>query len=208
MSTIQRNTSDAGREQTRKAGEAISALKIPVGQVLTAQFCRTRDTGVAMGSGLIELAEEQNHQIGQRVGFEVNAAQFKLLAEAPAKETNRILVSHTHGSPNPQERTMGNIQKRKLSSTNPILKAAASRLRASQLTNGITASRLRQNYNRSVAAQPLRRGNLTTLTILSCTCMISIATSAILTATPGSGISSSCSSNSPLMVFGPSSGNS
>lgn len=108
--TIQRNISEAGREQARKVGEAMSALKIPVGQVLAAQFCRTRDTGYAMGLGPIEITEELNHQIGQRVGFDVNAARFKLLAEAPAKGTNRVLVSHTHGSSNPQERIMGSIQ--------------------------------------------------------------------------------------------------
>ncbi len=107
---IQRNISDAGREQAHKVGASMLALKIPISQVLTAQFCRTRDTGHAMGLGPIEITEDLNHQIGQRVGFDINAARFKQLAEAPAKGTNRVLISHTHGSPKPEERIMGAMQ--------------------------------------------------------------------------------------------------
>ena len=107
---IQRNIADAGREQARKVGEALRELKIPVGQILTAQFCRTRDTGHAMGLGPIEITEDLNHQIGQRAGFDVNASRYKQLAEMPAKGTNRLLVSHTHGSPKPEERIMGSLQ--------------------------------------------------------------------------------------------------
>ena len=107
---IQRNISDAGREQAQKVGAAMLALKIPIGQVLTAQFCRTRDTGHAMGLGPIEVTEDLNHQIGQRAGFDINAARFKQLAETPAKGTNRVLVSHTHGSPKTEERIMGAMQ--------------------------------------------------------------------------------------------------
>lgn len=107
---IQRNIADAGRDQARKVGAAMQALKIPISQVLTAQFCRTRDTGYAMGLGPIEITETLNHQIGQRVGFDGNAARLTQLAERPAKGTNRLLISHTHGSLAPQERIMGSIQ--------------------------------------------------------------------------------------------------
>ena len=91
-------------------GEAIQELKIPVGEVITAQFCRTRDTGHAMGLGPIEVTEDLNHQIGQRAGFDVNAARFKQLAEVPPKGSNRILVSHTHGSSRAEERVMSTMQ--------------------------------------------------------------------------------------------------
>ena len=107
---IQRNIADAGREQARKVGDALRSLKIPVGGVLTAQFCRTRDTGHTMGLGPIEITEDLNHQIGQRAGFDVNAARFKQLATLPPKGTNRVLVSHTHGSPKTEERIMGAMQ--------------------------------------------------------------------------------------------------
>ena len=107
---IQRNIADAGREHARKVGAAIKELKIPIGQVLVAQFCRTRDTGHALGLGPIEITEDLNHQIGQRAGFDVNAARFKQLAEAPVNGTNRLLISHTHSSVRPQERIMGAIE--------------------------------------------------------------------------------------------------
>lgn len=107
---IQRNVSDTGREQARKVGASIRDLKIPVSQVVTAQFCRTRETGYGLGLGPIEVTEDLNHQIGQRIGFDVNAARFKQLAETPAKGTNRVLVSHTHGSPRTEERILGAIQ--------------------------------------------------------------------------------------------------
>jgi phosphohistidine phosphatase SixA len=112
--TIQRNIADTGREQARKVGASIRDLKIPVSQVLTAQFCRTRDTGHGMALGPIEVTEDLNHQIGQRVGFDVNAARIKQLAEIPAKGTNRVLVSHTHGSQRPEERIMAGIQEAEL----------------------------------------------------------------------------------------------
>ena len=102
--------SDLGKEQAKKVGDALKALKIPVERILTAQFCRTRDTGHLMGLGPIEVTEDINHQIGQRAGFDVNVARFKRLAEMPAAGTNTLLVSHTHGSPRVEERIMGGIQ--------------------------------------------------------------------------------------------------
>ena len=63
-------------------------------RVLTAQFCRTRDTGYAMGLGPIEITETLNHQIGQRVGFDGNAARLTQLAEQPPKGTNQIGRAH------------------------------------------------------------------------------------------------------------------
>ena len=107
---IQRNMSATGREQARKVGTALMQLKIPVDQVLAAQFCRTRETGHLLGLGPIEVTEDINHQIGQRAGFDVNAARFRRLAETPAKGTNNLLVSHTHGSPRVEERIMSGLQ--------------------------------------------------------------------------------------------------
>lgn len=122
---IQRNIADMGKEQARKVGLAISELKIPISQVLTAQFCRTRDTGHAMNLGPLEVTEDLNHQIGQRVGFDINAARYKQLAETPPKGSNRLLVSHTHGSPKMEERIMGSIQEAEIVVYKPDGKGAA-----------------------------------------------------------------------------------
>ncbi len=106
---IQRGIAEAGREQARKVGTSIRELRIPIGAVKVAQFCRTRDTGTLMGLGELEIDEGLNHVIGQRAGFDVNTARYKLLLEPPAKGKNTVLVSHTHGSPHPEERVMGGL---------------------------------------------------------------------------------------------------
>src|SRR5262245_23938748 len=40
----QRVLSDQGRENAGKLGDAVKALAIPVGDVITSQFCRAKDT--------------------------------------------------------------------------------------------------------------------------------------------------------------------
>ena len=122
---IQRNISDAGRDQARKVGEGLRALKIPVHQVLTAQFCRTRETGHLLGLGPIEITEDLNHQIGQRKGFDVNVARFKRLAELPPKGTNTLLVSHTHGSQRAEERILIVLQEAEIAVFQPDSKGGA-----------------------------------------------------------------------------------
>ncbi len=107
---IQRNIADTGRVQARKVGLAIRNLNIPVEEIKTSQFCRTRDTAHEMGLGPIEIVEDLNHAIGQRVGFDVNVARFALLARKPSLGSNVLLVSHTHGSPKTEERAMSAIQ--------------------------------------------------------------------------------------------------
>lgn len=78
-----------------------------------------------MGLGPIEITETLNHQIGQRVGFDVNAARFTQLAEMPPKGANRVLVSHTHDSAAPQKRIMGSIQEAEIVVYEPDGKGAS-----------------------------------------------------------------------------------
>ncbi len=107
--SIQRNISDAGREQAMKVGAAIRELKIPIGPIKAAQFCRTRDTATLLGLGTFDVDEGLNHVIGQRPGFDVNSARLKLITAVPPKGKNTLLVSHTHGTPHPEERIMGSL---------------------------------------------------------------------------------------------------
>ncbi len=132
---IQRNISDQGREQAKKVGASIRELKIPVGTVKVAQFCRTRDTGNLLGLGPLEIDEGLNHVIGQRVGFDVNAARFKLLAEPPAKGTNTLLVSHTHGSAHPEERILGSLSEAEIAVYRPDGKGGVELLARIPLTD-------------------------------------------------------------------------
>jgi hypothetical protein len=91
-------------------GLGIRTLKVPVGEVKASQFCRVRETATLMDVGAVVVTEELNHVIGQRVGTDINATRFKLLATPPAKGKNNVLVSHTHGSSRNEERIMSGIQ--------------------------------------------------------------------------------------------------
>jgi phosphohistidine phosphatase SixA len=107
---IQRNISDAGREQAKKVGAAMRDLKLPIIEVKASQFCRVRDTAAMMDVAPINVTEELNHVIGQRSGIDINTTRFKLLSTPPPKGKNVVMVSHTHGSPRNEERIMGGIQ--------------------------------------------------------------------------------------------------
>lgn len=108
--TLQRNLAAEGREQARTVGLAMQKLKVALDMVKTSQFCRARDTAYAMGLSAIEITEDLNHQIGQRTGFDLNAARFRLLATPPTAGKNVLMISHTHGSPRAEERAMGQMQ--------------------------------------------------------------------------------------------------
>jgi virginiamycin B lyase len=88
----QRNLDDRGRAEARAIGQAFKALNIPVGQVFSSSYCRTRDTAeLAFGraevvrdiSGLPDSEREQR-----------TAALRRLLSAPPQPGTNTVLVSH------------------------------------------------------------------------------------------------------------------
>jgi phosphohistidine phosphatase SixA len=91
----QRGLSEEGRRQARAIGEAFTALRIPVGRVLTGPFCRAVDTAqLAFGRyeksdvltyGLRQSAERRKEMSGQLRA---------LLAAPPAKGANTVLISH------------------------------------------------------------------------------------------------------------------
>jgi virginiamycin B lyase len=88
----QRNLNEQGRADARAIGQAFKALNIPVGQVLSSNYCRTRDTAqLAFGraelvrdiSGLPDSEREQR-----------TAALQRLLRTPPQPGTNTVSVSH------------------------------------------------------------------------------------------------------------------
>mgnify|MGYP001072022832 CR=1 FL=1 len=92
----QRNLSEEGRAQSRQIGEAIAALGIPIGEVLSSELCRCRETAeLAFGratltpdlSSLRTTATEAEEQ--ERI-----EALRRLLATPPEPGTNTVLVSH------------------------------------------------------------------------------------------------------------------
>jgi phosphohistidine phosphatase SixA len=92
----QRNLSAEGRNQARLIGEGIAALAIPIGEVLSSELCRTRETA--------ELAFGQTTPMPDLTSFgtagseaeeqERAAALRRLLATPPAPGTNTVLVGH------------------------------------------------------------------------------------------------------------------
>lgn len=57
----QRNLTEKGRADAKAAGERIRSQKIPVGKILSSQWCRCRDTATLMALGPIEIAETFNN---------------------------------------------------------------------------------------------------------------------------------------------------
>jgi phosphohistidine phosphatase SixA len=94
--TTQRNLSSEGQAQSRLIGEAIAALGIPIGKVLSSELCRTRETA--------ELAFGQTTPMPDLTSFgtagseaeeqERAAALRRLLSTPPAPGTNTVLVGH------------------------------------------------------------------------------------------------------------------
>lgn len=95
----QRVLSDAGRENAAKLGEAIKALAIPVGDVITSQFCRAKDTAKLMKLEISKETADLNNDSGEPFvtkdeSARRSAALRKLLAAAPAAGKNTIIVGH------------------------------------------------------------------------------------------------------------------
>lgn len=94
--STQRNLSDAGRADARRIGEAVRALRIPIGAVLASPFCRTRETA-ELAFGKAETTPRLMWP-GSGAGPERMAAHREwmnaLLGTPPPAGQNTVLVSH------------------------------------------------------------------------------------------------------------------
>lgn len=93
----QRNLNDKGRAEAKQLGERFRSLDIPVGTVLSSEFCRCRETAeLAFGrfridpvlTGVSRAAEADVRRAQASAGLK------RLLAAAPSDNTNTVLVSH------------------------------------------------------------------------------------------------------------------
>jgi len=93
----QRNLNDKGRAEARQIGERFRSLGIPVGAVLSSEFCRCRETAeLAFGrfriepvlTGVSRAAEAASRREQASAGLK------RLLAAVPPDNTNTVLVSH------------------------------------------------------------------------------------------------------------------
>lgn len=93
----QRNLSAEGREQARRIGAKFQEHGIPVGDVLSSQFCRTRDTA-ALAFGQATPVEELTYFNGMDPAIYQQrlSAIERRLATSPAPGVNTMLVGHKH----------------------------------------------------------------------------------------------------------------
>ena len=94
---LQRNLSEEGRAQARELGEAIRALRIPIGEVRSSPMCRTRDTArLAFGDVTLDRDLVSPGVIGTEAGDERRAQAMRAMVEAvPPAGENTVLVTHT-----------------------------------------------------------------------------------------------------------------
>jgi len=91
--TTQRNLSEAGRMQAREIGEAIRAMKLPVGEVIASPYCRTMETGRLM-FGRAQASTVVRGYEGTNVANADYTQLVALLASAPKPGTLRMITSH------------------------------------------------------------------------------------------------------------------
>jgi phosphohistidine phosphatase SixA len=88
----QRNLSDAGRKEARVAGDAIRAMALPIGEVLTSPYCRAVETARLMfGRG----ETSKDAVVGRGADGQPDYSPLlRLVSSAPAPGTLRVIVAH------------------------------------------------------------------------------------------------------------------
>lgn len=93
----QRNLNDNGREEARLIGQEFKRLGIPIGEVLSSEFCRCRETAeLAFGRYKVETmltGVSRSAEAAPRRERSI-AALKNLLATEPASAVNTVLMSH------------------------------------------------------------------------------------------------------------------
>ncbi len=92
-----RQLSASGRAAARSIGEAIRRLEIPVGRVLSSEYCRTRQTAELMAIGPVKPTRAiMNMRVAGMVGGSeaVIERARKELGRKPIPGTNTVLVAH------------------------------------------------------------------------------------------------------------------
>ena len=91
----QRNLNDQGRAEARRIGAALQALGVPVGQVLSSEYCRAREFAEgALGRTALSQALVLPDPLPAADRQQNAAALRGLLGTAPAPGTVTVLVSH------------------------------------------------------------------------------------------------------------------
>jgi len=92
--TRQRNLDDRGRKQSRAIGSAFRALAIPVGDVLTSEYCRTRETAELAFGRYADEPALTGFPGESDPGYEGQLEATRELLGRAAPEGNTVLVAH------------------------------------------------------------------------------------------------------------------
>ncbi|PWR00383.1 histidine phosphatase family protein [Leucothrix pacifica] len=92
----QRNLSKSGREQLKEIGTIIEDLKIPIGNVLSSPYCRTKETAqLTFGKYSVEpdlqFSIGKNKQEASRLGKQLLA----MMLNSGVEHNNHVFVGHT-----------------------------------------------------------------------------------------------------------------
>ena len=92
----QRNLTDRGRDHARAIGEAIRALRIPIGSVLAGPLCRTVETAM-LAFGRVERSAAVIETGPEAPGTPDRFSALRdLLSTAPPSGTNVVIVGHAY----------------------------------------------------------------------------------------------------------------
>lgn len=92
-----RQLSEAGRISARQIGTAIQALEIPVGRILSSEYCRAVETARLFSLGPVETTRDiMNLRAAEYVGGRdaAIARAQRVLSRSPPAGTNVIVVGH------------------------------------------------------------------------------------------------------------------
>ncbi|MEM0942934.1 MAG: histidine phosphatase family protein [Pseudomonadota bacterium] len=90
----QRNLSDRGRAQSRRAGEMIRAAGRGPDQVWSSQWCRCLDTARLMGLGPVEEEPALNSFFRNRAAEDTQTRALRARLDGLAPETTVLMVTH------------------------------------------------------------------------------------------------------------------
>jgi broad specificity phosphatase PhoE len=92
----QRNLTDGGRAQARAIGEAFRALSIPVGRVLSSEYCRALEySKLAFDRNEAEPSLVLPDPLTDAQRQSNTEALLRILAAPPPSDNNTVLVAHS-----------------------------------------------------------------------------------------------------------------
>jgi phosphohistidine phosphatase SixA len=90
----QRNLTDKGRAQAKRLGERFRAEQIPIGKVLSSQWCRCRETVALMELGTPELAPTFNNAFTFRDRVDELTAGARAIVAAWSGPGTLVVATH------------------------------------------------------------------------------------------------------------------